>query len=353
MNRIAHIDAWRFIAVLMVIIFHILTFSSPWYREHLPWIIMGRAQPMGLFGVKIFFCISGFVICRGLLSETKQHGAISIKAFYVRRLLRIVPPLLVYMLALAVLNYFSLIDVTAKQFLYAGAFICNFDFHQCGWFLAHTWSLAYEEQFYLVFPTIFALSLVFGGRRIVLAFTLLLTICSVSAALAGYETAALAFGTFCYMLMGCVFAMYWDRLEPLLGHISVRSWFALSMVSFLLGCLLLLPKVAELVIGALILPAATCAMILSTPIRSKRIAVLFLHPLVTYLGKISFTLYLWQQLATSPEFIQDRSLTLLAVAATVGIGMISYRYLERPLMHIGAAYSKRVTAAPNRDGVAA
>ena len=121
-TRIAHIDAWRFIAVAMVIIFHVLTVSNPWYLEHLPWIIMGRAQPMGLLGVKIFFCISGFVICRALLAEAKLHGAISMKAFYVRRFLRIVPPLLLYMLALALLIVFNLIAVTPGQFARAGLF---------------------------------------------------------------------------------------------------------------------------------------------------------------------------------------------------------------------------------------
>lgn len=346
-TRIAHIDAWRFIAVamVMVMVFHVLTFSNPWYLEHLPWIIMGRAQPMGLLGVKIFFCISGFVICRALLAEAKLHGAISMKAFYVRRFLRIVPPLLLYMLALALLTVFNLIAVTPGQFARAGLFLCNFDLRECGWFLGHTWSLAYEEQFYLLFPLVFVISSARGGRRAVLSLTIVLICAALLAIYLGRDALALAIGTFGYMLMGCISAMYWDEIAPVAASISLPAWLTLALATYLLGCVIHFPRGLGLVVNVLVLPALICAMVLSTPTKYPSVRAMFLNPTITYLGKISFTLYLWQQLATSSEFIKNPWVTFLALAATVVVGVVSYRYFEQPLMRVGAAYSGRTSAS--------
>lgn len=339
-NRIPQIDAWRFIAVAMVIVFHVLTFSNPWYLENLPWVIMGRAEPMGLLGVKIFFCISGFVICRGLVLEVKLNGAVSMKAFYVRRLLRIVPPLMLYMLAIGVLTYFKIINVAPEQFARAGLFLCNLDV-KCGWYLAHTWSLAYEEQFYLLFPLIFVISSTFGGRRAVLSLTIILICASLLAIYAGRDDFAIAIGTFGYMLMGCIAALYWDEIDPVVSRLPVHVWWALAVCTYLLGCLIVWPRTLGLVVSVLVLPAMICTMVLFTPVKSRYIGAFFLNPTVTFLGRISFTLYLWQQLATSAELIKSPWLNVLALGATVVVGVVSYRYFERPLMLLGAAFSRR------------
>lgn len=131
-ERIQYLDAWRCIAVTLVIISHVVQHSSGWYREHLPWLLVGRMPTLGAFGVQIFFCISGFVICRGLIAEQSKTGSISMRAFYVRRFLRIGPPLILYMGGLGIMTWLGYINVTSKQFALASAFACNFDLGKCG-----------------------------------------------------------------------------------------------------------------------------------------------------------------------------------------------------------------------------
>jgi peptidoglycan/LPS O-acetylase OafA/YrhL len=345
LNRIPHIDAWRFIAVTMVVICHILKFSNPWYREHLPWIIMARSQGLGQFGVNIFFCISGFVICRGLIAEKILNGSVSMKAFYVRRFMRILPPLAVYLAALYLLMLCEFIDIQPSQFVYAGLFLCNVDLGKCGWLLAHTWSLAYEEQFYLFFPVVFILSSVLGGRRMVLALTVAMATTSLLALYANLDTAAFAASTFTCMLAGCVSALYWENISPKLAGMSVFAWTILVGITYMIGCIVIWSGTIGRVLNALVVPLCICAMVLSTPVSSRTIAAFFLNPTITYLGKISFTIYLWQQLATSAEYIKSPWINFVALAATVLFGIFSYRYMERPLIRAGAALSRRMTVS--------
>jgi peptidoglycan/LPS O-acetylase OafA/YrhL len=89
-DRIEHIDVWRFLAIALVIFSHIIKFSHPWYKETLPSLVW-RAEPLRALGVKLFFCISGFVICRGMLKENIKNGTVNMRAFYVRRACRIFP----------------------------------------------------------------------------------------------------------------------------------------------------------------------------------------------------------------------------------------------------------------------
>jgi peptidoglycan/LPS O-acetylase OafA/YrhL len=83
-------------------------------------------------------------------------------------------------------------------------------------------------------------------------------------------------------------------------------------------------------------------MVLATPVKSQYIADFFCNPTITYLGKISFTVYLWQQLATSADYIKNPWLNLAALAGTVVIGILSYRYFERPFIRLGSAYSRKI-----------
>ncbi len=107
--RLAALDGWRAISVLLVIIFHAsLSFQftvQPWVEAELrAWL-----SAMGLLGVQIFFVISGYVIARGLKNEEAQYGRVSFGAFYLRRSLRILPPLALYVCAILVLTAFGLV----------------------------------------------------------------------------------------------------------------------------------------------------------------------------------------------------------------------------------------------------
>lgn len=142
------IDGLRAIAVLSVILFH----AEVWWL------------PGGFVGVDIFFVISGFLITQLLLANGSQEGS-PILQFYERRARRILPALVVVTVVTLVASIFFLIPDQIKDLsnslVWVAVFISNFYFDgQVGYFAAqahelpflHTWSLAVEEQFYLLFP---------------------------------------------------------------------------------------------------------------------------------------------------------------------------------------------------------
>jgi peptidoglycan/LPS O-acetylase OafA/YrhL len=108
--------------------------------------------------VFIFFFISGFVVSKTCLDEMQMSGEFSIKGFYIRRAFRIIPPLLLYLITCSVLSGIGLIKFLPENFLSASVYLCNttLSFVHCDWYTGHTWSLAFEEQFYLCFPILFS-----------------------------------------------------------------------------------------------------------------------------------------------------------------------------------------------------
>jgi peptidoglycan/LPS O-acetylase OafA/YrhL len=350
-SRIQYIDAWRFIAIALVLICHVLAYSHPWYREQFPALVW-RLQNLGTFGVQIFFCISGFVICRGMLHEQLTTGAVGIRGFYIRRFFRIIPPLFIYMLAVWALSMSGVVEATPAALIKASLFLCNIGTESCGWFVGHTWSLAYEEQFYLVFPVLFVAFAAPRTRHLIVLATGLVMLASLLLhAFSFHQTAEYA-STFAYMLMGCVAALYWQEWQAVLKRMPVAVWAALLVATPLLASLIVLPDPLRYLVSVVLMPPAICAVVLGTPVSVPAIGRFFLNPVVAHLGKISFTVYLWQQLATAPY---AESPLYFAFAALVGvflIALLSYRYFEEPLIKLGGRYShaaKLNNLSPSRN----
>lgn len=136
------IQGLRGIAVLLVVLFH-----------------ADLGLPGGFVGVDVFFVISGFVIARMLLAELDATGRINFAEFYARRARRLLPALA--LLTIVVLSPTGAQQLAASTAMAASGFVANFHFVQsAGYFdpaertnpFLHTWSLAVEEQFYLVLP---------------------------------------------------------------------------------------------------------------------------------------------------------------------------------------------------------
>ena len=105
-------------------------------------------------GVQIFFTLSGFLITRILINEKERFGKIDFKIFFIRRFLRLLPPLIIFYIVIAFLMHHEMIQTTRLgllfSFLYLYNFVPNVSYYTVE--LAHTWSLAVEEQFYLMWP---------------------------------------------------------------------------------------------------------------------------------------------------------------------------------------------------------
>jgi peptidoglycan/LPS O-acetylase OafA/YrhL len=125
-HRIPQIDTWRFIAVSMVFIAHLITsLNERLSIEIVPAIL--RHGAFGHLGVLIFFFISGFVICRGLMVEQAAFSTISLKAFYIRRAFRIVPALYLYLAVVGFVVYMGWVETGFRQLIKSALFLCNMD----------------------------------------------------------------------------------------------------------------------------------------------------------------------------------------------------------------------------------
>lgn len=337
--RIDYIDAWRFLAVVMVIQSHIFVYSGLKVPLLTPY--LDPLDRLGELGVLVFFVISGFVICSGLVAEKKRSGRICLSAFYVRRFYRIIPPLWLYLSGLLLLDAKGIIQISPQQALTSVAFLCNMPFPEgCSWFAGHTWTLAYEEQFYLLFPLlILAVPLINNSVRFGLAIGGL----SIASVLLN-RTGQLFFGEylmyFIFLLTGCCSALLPEHIMNRIRRMPIAVW--LSVIALLLMGIGYLPVGIEKQVKAVCYPLLILLMVLGTPTRLRSIALIFNNKRVCFLGKISYTVYLWQELVTGNYL---GWVTFAYIALVFVFAMISYRYIELPCQRTATSISDGLKAA--------
>ncbi len=336
--RIDYIDAWRFLAVVMVIQSHIFVYSGLKITFLAPY--LDPLDRLGELGVLIFFVISGFVICSGLVAEKSRTGTICLSAFYVRRFYRIIPPLWLYLSSLLVLSLAGVIEISPQQALTSASFLCNMPFPDgCSWFAGHTWTLAYEEQFYLLFPLLMLfVPLINNSLRFGLAIGGLV-IASVLLDRAGHLFISEYLMYFIFLLTGCCSALLPENIINRIRQMHVAAW--LIVVALLLICLGYVPAEIEKQVKAVCYPVLILLMVLGTPTQVKAIAVVFKNRELCYLGRISYTVYLWQELVTG-NYVGW--LTFVYIAAVFAFAMISYRYIELPFQRTATLMSDGLKA---------
>jgi peptidoglycan/LPS O-acetylase OafA/YrhL len=139
-SRIPGLDGLRAISIGLLLIYHALSSRVPAHT----WINRGS------FGVAVFFVLSGYLITWLLLSEEDHNGRLNLGNFYVRRAFRILPPALLFLFWVSILGYLGIVKLQAWDVLPCILFFRNMS--AGAWVTAHFWSLAIEEQFYLLWP---------------------------------------------------------------------------------------------------------------------------------------------------------------------------------------------------------
>jgi peptidoglycan/LPS O-acetylase OafA/YrhL len=327
------IDGLRAIAVLAVVIFH-AGFGG---------------LPGGFLGVDVFFVISGYLI-GGQIFREAAVGDFRFSHFYARRVRRILPALYVLLAVMFVIGALILTPLELKELgkeAFAATFgASNILFNTAGGYfdpaadhlpLLMSWSLGVEEQFYIAFPIIVLLCLKFRPRLFLpvlimaslvsFAGSILLTHLDPKAAFYLLPTRAWELG------LGAVLAL-WERKAPAKAPSRGLAEVLAAGAVILLGSAMTLYRPAYAFPGWYALAPTAAATVLIATARSRINGVILSWRPLVFIGKISYSWYLWHW----PLFFLDRILApggkglppVLLLAISFGLALVSWRWVEQP-----------------------
>jgi len=307
--------------------------------------------PGGL-GVTIFFVLSGFLITTLMRIEHARSGRIGFRSFFQRRLLRLMPPLIIVVGLAGLLSELSIIDggfsvggLLAALFYAGNYYVIGHDFRGMPAGLGVVWSLAIEEHYYLFFPPLAALLL--RARSIRLSRVTLISLCTVLLAwrcwlvLHGASSAYLAMATDTRVdaiLFGCLMALTCNPwLDRRHGSVA-RSDLPLGVLAItaLMMSLLFRDEAFRMTARYTLQSVAVAALIYLAVARASRPPWRWLSARpVAYLGTVSYTVYLSHHvilLGLAKHWPQWGSLRLMAAAAaaTLAFAEPMRRWIEQP-----------------------
>jgi peptidoglycan/LPS O-acetylase OafA/YrhL len=335
------LDGIRGLGIALVVVFHTLTFLvyGPTYSG------IGQGS---FLGVDMFFVLSGFLITSLLLQEWREHTSISLPRFYARRALRLLPVL--YVTVIGVALYVKLwhragtagfVHGLLEIFTYTNNFFEGHNVFLTTWF-GQVWSLAIEEQFYIVWPTVLLVLLLLLRRRpAALAGVLSASIVAVSLwrihlrshhvwSQVYYRTDTrvdeLIAGALLAVLLH--FGMVKVKNRPWLGVAGIALWLVLTQKLDSFGT-------AYFDWGAPLAMVAGLACILSVLNGTGPANWFFSHPFMRWLGRLSYTLYLVHipvyeavNLHYGNHFKVGIKGTIIANVATLGITLAIHHGIE-------------------------
>jgi peptidoglycan/LPS O-acetylase OafA/YrhL len=290
-------------------------------------------------GVVIFFVISGFLITRLLLSEHRRNGCVSLKLFYARRSLRLFPASYAFIACVATLSLAGIVHLKPADLWHSVTYTVNY-LPGRSWHIGHLWSLSVEEQFYLLWPFAFVM---LGPRRatwVAAVVVLFGPIARAGARVFLVDTPYRDLEMFPMVAdsiaMGCLLATLSSWLERqdwylkffrpvvsvgLFGLILVINRYMAYTVVSVLGS-----SIINIILAILIHRSVYCS-------RDRIGEVLNWKPIV-FVGSLSYSLYLWQQLFLnrySNIWVNKFPANLAFVIAT---SLASYYLLEKPVLKL-------------------
>jgi peptidoglycan/LPS O-acetylase OafA/YrhL len=348
------LDGWRAIAICLVIGAH----SVPALLNS--GTVMGRGLASLFrhpgYGVDVFFALSGYLICTLLLQERELVGEMNLRRFYVRRAFRILPPVIGYLGVLIVLRALVLPEVSRSEILAVLAFARNY--WAGSWYTGHFWSLAVEEHFYLLIPFLFSRLRWRAALRAAVALAIAIALCRFlnleyglgNGIFSGTDPKFRTENRFDALMCGAILAL-------LLRRESIRKWLARRLsVPAVMALLVIVTVVLSLLeshavhrsVLAIVMPLFIAHTVLRP---TTMVSQLLELPLVRWIGRISYSLYLWQQLFLTPYTRPLGALQAFpfALAAAVMCAAGSYYLIEKPLIRLG----HRLAASPLSPRLAA
>lgn len=353
--RISSLDGIRALAVLTVVLAHLLFGRAVRSSEYRSLEVL-TGNKLGQLGLMFFFVISGFLITLILIEELDRTGRISLGRFYFRRAMRIVPPLYAYVALIAVAAVIGLVKIKSAFFLAALSFTLNYCWvchdPSGAWFLGHTWTLAVDAQFYLLWP----LALVLAGRKralyVAAAFLVIAPLVRLyQVAQGGHELAAFFgfVGVSDSIAIGCILALLRERLH-------VTRWYPAFLGSKFFG---FVPATAAILVllsahpsylplrpyVLIVMPFVHLAVGLSldwTVTYASRPVGKFLNTrILAYLGAMSYSIYLWQMSGILP-WQGGKARVLIGVAFIAFASVASYYAIEQPSLRLRKYLERRI-----------
>jgi peptidoglycan/LPS O-acetylase OafA/YrhL len=359
MNRIRSIDGLRAVSIAMVLLAHGVYKIPAHYTNNSVFTYLSN----GSLGVRFFFVISGYLITKLLLAEEKKTGTINIKDFYVRRVLRIFPVFYLYILVVFGLKWFFIPDIVSSYYLvfFAGFYLWNYQHFfsypsipndKGYWFFGHFWSLAVEEQFYLLWPLLFRKFDKTRLLKLCIALMLLMPLLRVAHYVifpgmhlqipmmlhTGGDT----------ILTGCLGALLEEK-------ILANKWLIYLMknklIVFILFILLFVVSPALAVmykgsygmtIGMTVNNLLIIFLVLWCIHIPSFVARVLNSKLLIHIGVLSYSLYVWQQLFLTHQlnyWINQFPQNFIAV---FGVATVSYYFVEKPVLRLKNRF-KRIT----------
>lgn len=342
------LDGLRAVAVFIVLIAHA---GSPYPRS-------------GGVGVDIFFVLSGFLITTILSTEAEKYGSINLRNFYVRRFLRLVPCLLLTCLFVTIWlvstkKYFPIKELTivltyTANWAYA---VFNVDLS----LLAHCWSLAIEEQYYLMWPFVIVI-IERSSKKHLLKGTILFTIALIIAMyrygmVGTYTAPRIYFGLDTHMdglVMGSSLCYFVKKINSVGGFTKAKSIvLGYILVPIAVVAVLIVMKIATWTdpfmgrFGFLLIAVSTSVVITDLVAGNHSLIrkVLSMRPVV-YIGKISYGLYLWHYpifviLKHGYPEINFIYLMPIKFAASIIIASLSYSIVEVKFLSLKKLFERK------------
>ncbi|OYT85590.1 MAG: acyltransferase [Burkholderiales bacterium PBB6] len=345
MDHRREIDGLRALAVIPVILFHagFEAFSG------------------GFVGVDIFFVISGYLITTIILAEL-ERGSFSIVNFYERRARRIMPALFLVMVVCIPFAWFWLLPSDLRDFSRSLAVVSLFAsnilfWSESGYFdsatelkpLLHTWSLAVEEQYYVLFPLFLMLCWRLGKRWILIALVFVFVVSLAGAQWGAYAKPAAAFyllpTRIWELLIGAFAAFYLsqaNRKDVGRGVSELAGWLGVSLIFY---AIFAYSKITPFPGFYALVPTLGALLIIVFASQQTTVGRIMGNKAFVGIGLISYSAYLWHQpifaftrhkSVSEPSALLFLGLSLL----TIGLAYLSWRFVEAPFRRKGA-FSRR------------
>jgi peptidoglycan/LPS O-acetylase OafA/YrhL len=333
------LDGLRGGAVVLVILFHL------------------DALPGGFIGVDIFFVLSGFLITSLLRSEQERTGSLNVPRFYIHRLLRLGPPLLLLLIVYLAVVPWLFAKMGMRDHVIDAVLVATYlsDYSQAFWsrprVLPHTWSLSVEEHYYLLWPLVLAPARRLTGRQMIGllgALYIAATLWRVLLLAQGVEWAEVyaRFDTrMSGLILGGLLAV-WTQAQAMKR--ATRDAIGVVGVIVIVAFALLLPygDPSALTWGLGLVELASAGVILSIASTDGYMRQWMSARALVSIGLVSYALYLWHYpilLATPTEWpAEARRATTIVLSAVAAIA--SYGLIERPMRKL--RHRRRYASSP-------